>query len=96
MLATNVPEGLEAFADTVLVLSRGRQLAFGPIAEILDGGDDLAEAVARRLDDRMITHFLWRDLRDNALAWITLLGLTALAGLLSWAVAADYGLMALG
>lgn len=50
VLATNVPEGLEPYADSILLLSRGRQLAFGSIGEILGGGSDLAEAVAGRLE----------------------------------------------
>jgi ABC-2 type transport system ATP-binding protein len=50
VLATNVPEGLEPYADSILLLSRGRQLAFGPIEDIARGAGDLAEAVARHLE----------------------------------------------
>jgi ABC-2 type transport system ATP-binding protein len=50
VLATNVPEGLEPYADSILLLSRGRQLAFGSMADISSGGRDLAEAVARELE----------------------------------------------
>ena len=54
VLATNVPEGLDAYADHVLLISRGRQLAFGRLPEFVDGQANLADAVATRLeaDDR--------------------------------------------
>jgi ABC-2 type transport system ATP-binding protein len=50
VLATNVPEGLERYVDAVLLLSRGRQVFFGPLTGFLSGDGDLADAVARRLD----------------------------------------------
>ena len=54
VLATNVPEGLDAYADHVLLISRGQQLAFGRLPEFVDGQANLADAVATRLeaDDR--------------------------------------------
>lgn len=51
ILATNVPEGLEAYADHVLLVHRGRQLAFAPTRDVLDGHASLADAVARRLEE---------------------------------------------
>jgi ABC-2 type transport system ATP-binding protein len=50
VLATNIPEGLETYAQNVLLLHRARQLQFSSTAEILNGGKDLADAVATRLE----------------------------------------------
>ena len=51
LLATNLPEGLDAYADHVLLISRGRQLAFELLPSFLDGRASLADAVAARLED---------------------------------------------
>src|SRR5207244_1979778 len=51
LLATNLPEGLDAYSDHVLLISRGRQLAFGLLPSFLDGQANLADAVAARLED---------------------------------------------
>jgi hypothetical protein len=37
----------------------------------------------------MLLHFLERDVRDNAVAWSVLLGITGAAGLVSWTSAGD-------
>lgn len=50
VLATNVPEGLEIYADFVAFLHQGTQLTFEPILEYLHEDQNLAEAVVRRLD----------------------------------------------
>ena len=50
VLATNIPEGLEAYADKVLLLNRGRQISFSVTTTFLDGGCDLADAVAKQLE----------------------------------------------
>jgi len=50
ILATNIPEGLEKYAENVLLLHHGRKLAMAKTADILDGDSDLAEAVAKRLE----------------------------------------------
>jgi len=49
VLATNIPEGLEAYADKILLLNRGRQILFSE-TNVLDGRGDLAGAVAERLE----------------------------------------------
>jgi len=50
VLATNIPEGLETYADKILLLNRGRQLLFSETSNFLDGNRDLAGAVAERLE----------------------------------------------
>lgn len=50
ILATNVPEGLEAYADHVLLIHRGNQMAYSTTPEFLQGDKDLGDAVMRRLD----------------------------------------------
>ena len=50
ILATNVPEGLEAYADFVVFLHQGQQITFAPILEYLNEERELAEAVVRRLE----------------------------------------------
>ena len=52
VLATNVPEGLDPYADHVLVISRGRQVAFSRIASYVPDGGSLADAIA----DTLTTH----------------------------------------
>jgi len=49
VLATNVPEGLDSYADHVLLLSHGHQLAFSRLADFVRGDASLADAVARQL-----------------------------------------------
>ena len=49
VLATNVPEGLGRYADHVLLLHRGHQLAFSPIGVFMAPASDLADAVVNRL-----------------------------------------------
>ena len=52
VLATNVAEGLDPYADHVLVISRGRQVAFSRIASYVPDGGSLADAIA----DTLTTH----------------------------------------
>jgi ABC-2 type transport system ATP-binding protein len=49
VLATNVPEGLDAYVDRVLLISRGRQLGFSPLSSFVGGDRSLADAVASAL-----------------------------------------------
>jgi ABC-2 type transport system ATP-binding protein len=49
VLATNIPEGLERYADDVLLLSRGKQLDFAPIKDFIGDDHALVDAVFRRL-----------------------------------------------
>ena len=50
VLATNVPEGLESYADHVLFIQKGQQIAFETTQDFMSGDLNLAEAVIRRLD----------------------------------------------
>lgn len=50
ILATNIPEGLEKYADGVLLIHRGRELALTRTQDLLGNDSDLAEAVAKRLE----------------------------------------------
>ncbi len=50
VLATNLPEGLDPYADHVLLISRGKQLSFGLLATFVSGHASLADAVAARLE----------------------------------------------
>jgi len=50
ILATNIPEGLEGYADKILLLNRGRQILFAATTNVLDGRRDLAGAVAAQLE----------------------------------------------
>lgn len=50
VLATNVPEGLEPYADHILLIHRGRQLDFSNLPAFLGGRTDLADIVAGRLE----------------------------------------------
>jgi len=50
VLATNIPEGLETYADKILLISRGRQILFSETRAVLDDNNDLADAVAKRLE----------------------------------------------
>jgi len=90
VLATNLPEGLDPYADHVLLISRGTQLSFGLLATFVSGHASLADAVAARLEayDR---HFVRRDLRDFLFWWIGLAAVTlvvaALAGLVGLVLA---------
>jgi ABC-2 type transport system ATP-binding protein len=52
VLATNVPEGLDGFADHVLVISRGSQVVFSRIASYVPNGMSLADTIA----DTLTTH----------------------------------------
>jgi ABC-2 type transport system ATP-binding protein len=52
VLATNVPEGLDPFADHVLVISRGRQVVFARTASYVPDGMILADTIA----DTLTTH----------------------------------------
>jgi ABC-type multidrug transport system ATPase subunit len=52
VLATNVPEGLDPFADQVLVISRGRQVVFARTASYVPDGMSLADTIA----DTLTTH----------------------------------------
>jgi len=49
VLATNVPEGLDAYADHVLLISQGRQVAFSGVASFIGSENTLADAVAGAL-----------------------------------------------
>ena len=49
VLATNVPEGLDAYADHVLLISQGRQVAFSGLASFIGSENTLADAVAGAL-----------------------------------------------
>lgn len=49
VLATNIPEGLERYADDVLLLSRGRQLCFSPVNDFIGDDHALVDATFRRL-----------------------------------------------
>ncbi len=51
ILATNIPEGLEKYADEILLLSKGRQLTFSPIRDFVKENETLVDAVVRRLTD---------------------------------------------
>lgn len=50
VLATNIPEGLETYADKILLINRGRQILFSETADFLNGSGDLAGAVAEQLE----------------------------------------------
>ena len=50
VLATNVPEGLDAYADHVLLISRGQQLAFASLPTFVATQANFADAVAARLE----------------------------------------------
>ncbi len=50
VLATNVPEGLDAHADQVLVISRGHQVLFSEVARFVLGKRSFADAVADTLE----------------------------------------------
>ena len=52
VLATNVPEGLDLYADYVLLIHKGSQVSFAPLSEFLDGETDLARAVLHRLEQQ--------------------------------------------
>lgn len=52
VLATNVPEGLDLYADYVLLISRGRQVAFASVASFTGDARSLADAIA----DTLTTH----------------------------------------
>ncbi len=52
VLATNVPEGLDPYADHVLVISRGRQVVFAPSTSYVRDGLSLADTIA----DTLTTH----------------------------------------
>jgi ABC-2 type transport system ATP-binding protein len=49
VLATNVPEGLDAYADHVLLISHGRQVSFSGLASFIGTENTLADAVAGAL-----------------------------------------------
>src|SRR5712692_4906881 len=49
VLATNVPEGLDAYADHVLLISQGRQVSFSGLASFIGSENTLADAVAGAL-----------------------------------------------
>ena len=51
VLATNVPEGLDASADHVLLISQGRQIAFSSLTGFIRNESTLADAVAGVLTD---------------------------------------------
>ena len=50
VLATNVPEGLEAYAHRVLLIHRGQQITFSKTSDFLNGDKDLGDAAAKRLE----------------------------------------------
>jgi len=50
VLATNVPEGLDAYADHVLLIRRGHQVVFAGLRAFVEGQASLADAVASRLE----------------------------------------------
>lgn len=51
VLATNVPEGLDSYADYVLLIRKGSQVAFAPLGEFLEDETELARAVLHRLEE---------------------------------------------
>lgn len=50
ILATNIPEELEMFADSVLLLHRGKELEFMKMVDFLGSEKTLVDAVVRRLE----------------------------------------------
>ncbi|MBI3551493.1 MAG: ABC transporter ATP-binding protein [Elusimicrobia bacterium] len=49
ILATNIPEGLDGFADHVLLINKGKQAAFSKLSEFVNDHANLAEAVLESL-----------------------------------------------